>query len=136
MRDFKKDSKKTPRKSARGFTRKSDRDDSYKPKGRFSGRSENNFSDRPQKRSYGSRGSSATMMHPAICSQCGERCEVPFKPNNQKPVYCNNCFDRSDNSEGKKVFTPKGNFDSSDTKRKLDQINMKLDQILEILDID
>jgi CxxC-x17-CxxC domain-containing protein len=31
-------------------------------------------------------------MHKAICSECGEKCEVPFKPTGDKPVLCSNCF--------------------------------------------
>ena len=31
-------------------------------------------------------------MHKATCSDCGQECEVPFKPTEGKPVYCNNCF--------------------------------------------
>ncbi|MEI6327178.1 MAG: CxxC-x17-CxxC domain-containing protein [Candidatus Roizmanbacteria bacterium] len=30
--------------------------------------------------------------HPAICATCGKACEVPFKPNGLKPVYCAKCF--------------------------------------------
>jgi CxxC-x17-CxxC domain-containing protein len=28
----------------------------------------------------------------AKCSDCGEECEVPFKPMAGKPVYCKKCF--------------------------------------------
>ncbi|MFA5431818.1 MAG: CxxC-x17-CxxC domain-containing protein [Candidatus Paceibacterota bacterium] len=31
-------------------------------------------------------------MYEAICSDCGKRCEVPFKPTGEKPVYCSSCF--------------------------------------------
>jgi len=31
-------------------------------------------------------------MHKAICSDCGEECDVPFKPIEGKPVYCKVCF--------------------------------------------
>lgn len=33
-------------------------------------------------------------MHKAICSDCGEECEVPFKPMEGREVYCNKCFRR------------------------------------------
>ncbi len=33
-------------------------------------------------------------MHKAICSECGKECEVPFKPTEGKPVYCNECFEK------------------------------------------
>ena len=31
-------------------------------------------------------------MHKATCGDCGNECEVPFKPSGDKPVYCNDCF--------------------------------------------
>ncbi len=32
------------------------------------------------------------VMHRAVCSECGNDCEVPFRPSNDKPVFCNDCF--------------------------------------------
>lgn len=31
-------------------------------------------------------------MHEAICSDCGKKCQVPFKPTGDKPIYCSQCF--------------------------------------------
>ena len=31
-------------------------------------------------------------MHKATCSDCGQECEVPFKPTEGKPVYCRDCY--------------------------------------------
>ena len=31
-------------------------------------------------------------MHKATCSECGNECEVPFKPMEGKPVYCRDCY--------------------------------------------
>jgi CxxC-x17-CxxC domain-containing protein len=31
-------------------------------------------------------------MHKATCSECGQECEVPFKPAEGKPVYCKECY--------------------------------------------
>jgi CxxC-x17-CxxC domain-containing protein len=31
-------------------------------------------------------------MHQAVCDECGNNCEVPFKPSSDKPIYCDNCF--------------------------------------------
>ena len=44
------------------------------------------------KRQFGDRERERPQMHEAICSDCGKRCEVPFKPTGDKPVYCNQCF--------------------------------------------
>jgi len=35
-------------------------------------------------------------MHQAVCVSCRKFCEVPFKPNGKKPVYCRDCFGRED----------------------------------------
>lgn len=42
---------------------------------------------------FGNRGGDRqTAMHKAICTECGNSCEVPFRPSGEKPVYCKNCF--------------------------------------------
>jgi len=33
-------------------------------------------------------------MHKAVCSDCGQECEVPFKPSEGKPVYCRDCYSK------------------------------------------
>jgi len=45
-------------------------------------------------------------MHKATCGDCGNECEVPFEPRQDKPVYCNDCFpnhkpERSDRGGGR-----------------------------------
>ncbi|MCW4020953.1 MAG: DNA-directed RNA polymerase [Candidatus Bathyarchaeota archaeon] len=31
-------------------------------------------------------------MHKAVCADCGQECEVPFKPDPSRPVYCRDCW--------------------------------------------
>lgn len=31
-------------------------------------------------------------MHKAVCSECGNECDVPFKPIEGKPVFCKDCY--------------------------------------------
>ncbi|MFH1333092.1 MAG: CxxC-x17-CxxC domain-containing protein [archaeon] len=31
-------------------------------------------------------------MHKAVCADCGNECEVPFKPSEDRPVYCKDCY--------------------------------------------
>jgi len=42
------------------------------------------------------RSSAPREMHQAVCAQCGQQCEVPFKPRpieeGGRPVLCKNCF--------------------------------------------
>jgi len=33
-------------------------------------------------------------MHKTVCSECGQECEVPFKPTEGKPVFCRDCFQK------------------------------------------
>jgi CxxC-x17-CxxC domain-containing protein len=33
-------------------------------------------------------------LHPAICSDCGAKTEVPFKPAPDRPVYCRECYQK------------------------------------------
>jgi CxxC-x17-CxxC domain-containing protein len=31
-------------------------------------------------------------MYKAVCSDCNQECEVPFKPDGERPVYCRECY--------------------------------------------
>jgi len=47
-------------------------------------------------------------MHKAVCSDCKQECEVPFKPTEGKPVYCKQCFfKRKDAENGGSGFAPR-----------------------------
>ena len=105
-----------PRRSERGF---GSRDSGSRE--RFGGPSFNRSGrDSPRRES-------SLEMHSAICAKCGKECEVPFRPSGSKPVYCSNCFKKSDN------FEQRG---SSASSGELDEINRKLDKILKALRID
>ncbi len=41
------------------------------------------------KMSYGNR-----EMHKATCADCGKECDVPFKPDGTRPVYCRECYSK------------------------------------------
>ena len=64
--------------------------------GRFGGRS--NYGERS---SYGGRSGGSRYgggqrrereMHDATCGDCGKECQIPFKPKDDRPVYCKECF--------------------------------------------
>ena len=62
-------------------------------RGRGNDSGERNFKRRdPEKRQFGNRDRERPQMYEAICSDCGKKCEVPFKPTGDKPVYCSQCF--------------------------------------------
>jgi CxxC-x17-CxxC domain-containing protein len=54
-------------------------------------------------------GSSETFK--ATCSKCNKGCEVPFRPNGKKPVFCKDCFVRDDSRDSRdsRDARPSGN---------------------------
>lgn len=88
-------------------------------------------------------------MHAATCSQCGDRCEVPFKPNGKKPIFCSNCFVKDEDTGSKRFSGPRSSSPRFGEKRsfeggvaggdkyadQLREINSKLDAILRALDV-
>jgi CxxC-x17-CxxC domain-containing protein len=48
----------------------------------------------------GGRGSEDREMFDAVCSSCGNDCQVPFKPNGSAPVLCKSCFAKQKDMEG------------------------------------
>jgi CxxC-x17-CxxC domain-containing protein len=81
------------------------------------------------------------MMHKTICSNCGKECEVPFKPNGTKPVFCRECFQanrtgeapRRSNFEDRRPQTENRPVEQPQYKEQLEALNSKLDKILNIL---
>ena len=64
------------------------------------------------RRSDGARGGGAAKpMFPATCASCGTETMVPFKPSNDRPVYCRDCFEAKKGSGGtgrERRATPRG----------------------------
>lgn len=98
---------------------------------------------------------SPVTMHKAICDKCNKSCEVPFRPSEDKPVYCNECFggkrdggnrgDRKDFGDRKprrdfsnnreQSFPKDANLSiSNDFKKQLDDINTKIDRLVSIVE--
>ena len=90
-------------------------------------------------------------MHKAVCDECGNSCEVPFRPSSDKPIYCDNCFKdkrgneaprRDFNDRGpKKGFGNKPNFskpanqsNNDDLKKQLSEMNSKLDRLVSAIE--
>jgi len=63
-------------------------------------------------------------MHPATCDECGKSCEVPFKPSGDKPIFCQECFNKNRGGNSQNVGSNKEQFVI---------INSKLDKILKLL---
>lgn len=90
-------------------------------------------------------------MFQAVCADCGNDCNVPFKPNGRKPVLCSMCFKGGDRKDsGRSGYREKKTFQRSsekpefrkrsddsglkDLKEEMKQMRRKLDRILEILE--
>ena len=43
---------------------------------------------------YGGGYGGSRQMHDATCADCGSACQVPFRPTQDRPVYCSDCFSK------------------------------------------
>jgi len=102
----------------------------------------------------GGRGGGAVTMHKAVCDEGHKTCEVPFRPSNDKPIYCNECFSgkRDDNDRGgkrdfssrgpKREFGNKSSVNSfgkqsdglDEVKKQFGEISIKLDKLISAID--
>lgn len=110
----------------------------------------------------GFRGGRDIEMHSAVCASCGKTCEVPFRPNGKKPIYCKECFaenggpsladrndrrDRGFQSDRRERFAPeqrnsfvvgahsapKQDAGLAEVKRQIEALSAKVDKIMAIL---
>lgn len=104
----------------------------------------NNFSN---KKSFGKRDfrpgrSGDRPVFDAVCSKCGKECKLPFKPSEDRPVFCSDCFAKTrgetdSRNQGDRNFR-KPSFEnrSSDYpqyKEQFSALHLKLDKILSLL---
>ncbi len=107
---------------------------------------------------YNSR--AKTTMHKTVCDACHKPCEVPFKPNGQKQVFCDACFAKTrqtetsdyvrrkdktvfDGPDSGKPFQTSETFTSSiatpgdakiaELKREINSVNAKLDKLIDLV---
>lgn len=107
-------------------------------------------------KSFGS-GRPPLEMFSATCASCGKTCEVPFKPNGKKPVYCKECFAANGGPEAREGgndrnerFAPRRDFDRprpsfkpefrpdagggiGELKRTMEAMNSKLDKLVSLM---
>jgi len=126
--------------------------DSGRDSGRSSGRSFKKFNgESPRKfsnssgrpKAFGSkesRSGNGFKLFEAVCDKCGNKCDLPFEPTGNKPIYCRSCFRESQGSNEK--FGQKNRFDRAPEPRPqgvsadaLEDINRKLDKIMKALKI-
>jgi CxxC-x17-CxxC domain-containing protein len=103
-----------------------------------------NSSKRYGKRSFGGDFGGKPTMHQAVCSDCNQDCEVPFKPSGDRPVLCKNCFkgkggDTSPREFGKRSFQKapyggKRESGSGVTREQFEILDAKLNKIIDMLE--
>lgn len=87
------------------------------------------------------RDSGRREMHKTVCDECGNNCEVPFRPSGDKPIYCSDCFEKKESgslrkSDRKSSRRLGGEERDRTNKQLLDQvtlINTKLDSIMSVI---
>lgn len=84
----------------------------------------------------GGRDRGPVEMHKVVCSDCGDNCEVPFRPTGDKPVFCSDCFkkqgggnSRGSRDSGRGGFRPQ----QSNYKEDFEKLNKKLDKIINMI---
>jgi CxxC-x17-CxxC domain-containing protein len=72
----------------------------FKKRNKFGGgeRRGGSFGGKPSFRGGSDKGFGRVELFQATCASCSKTCEVPFRPNGKKPVYCKECF--SQQNEG------------------------------------
>ena len=87
-------------------------------------------------RDFGRYDRGERQMFSATCDKCGNECKVPFQPSGDKPVFCNNCFDKKGDNRGDNRGERESNRgnDNSQLQEQINLINGKLDKILQALE--
>lgn len=122
----------------------------FKKSNRFTGSNRPFSGGRPGgSRPYGPRSSNdrgfdgQKEMFKGECASCHKPCQVPFRPNGKKPVYCSDCFrkdddrpqrpfreERSFGSSRPSFASPAKNHDLDDVKRQLASMSATLEKLL------
>ena len=95
------------------------------------------------------RGFDRPAMFDAVCARCGANCQVPFRPNGRKEVFCSKCFEQNNGGESRDFHESREprRFDNRDSAPRaqssfaqsgnssvnLESINAKLDKIIKLL---
>lgn len=89
-------------------------------------------------KSFGKKGFGSdrpTEMHQATCNSCHKLCDVPFRPNGKKPIYCRDCFK---SQEAAPAYARPNRTESfrreeggaGDMKKELSILNSKIDRLI------
>ncbi|MFB5608530.1 MAG: CxxC-x17-CxxC domain-containing protein, partial [Candidatus Nitrosomaritimum yanchengensis] len=59
---------------------------------KFGNKSQNYRNDNPSRSYRNSQNDRREQSATVTCADCGNECQVPFVPKNDRPVFCNDCF--------------------------------------------
>ena len=91
-----------------------------------------------RERSYNRTSYNDKEMFSAVCDSCGKKCEVPFRPSGDKPVYCSDCFGHKEGERSERINPTGGAVNDSvvsELKAQINTINTKLDRVLRALEL-
>ena len=83
----------------------------------------------------GAGGNRPVEMHQTTCADCQKMCEVPFRPNGKKPVYCKDCFGKNggQSPENTRNYPQREvKADTQDLAKQFEIMNSKLDKLISI----
>ena len=85
-------------------------------------------------------------MHQATCANCKKRCEVPFRPNGKKPVFCRDCFANNRGDSPERTFsraenTPRPSYrpeggerrGGDEVKSQIEALTVKIDTLMRMV---
>lgn len=80
-----------------------------------------------------------TEKHRASCNSCHKMCEVPFRPNGKKPVYCRDCFKShmptpSFTPSVREPNTHNEDMGTGDMKKQFGILSTKLDRLIALVE--
>ncbi len=91
------------------------------------GAKENSGGGRNERRSS-NRNARDKQMFSAVCDKCHKDCEVPFRPTGDKPIYCSDCFGKTERRGGDRKPVARDQH-----QKQFEMLNNKLDSVLELL---
>lgn len=67
---------------------------------------------KPWERGFNDRDGARPTLYEATCSECGNACQVPFRPSAGRDVFCSNCFKKDGDLGPRKFGGPDSRMDS------------------------
>jgi len=100
---------------------------------------------RTENRNFDRPNSQDRQMYDAVCSNCGDKCQIPFRPSQGRDVFCSRCFEKNEAGDSRRpertYDRPSFNRDDNRSRTndapnynfQFDSLNAKMDKILNLL---